>query len=356
MPRDEGLIAVVVGVRPEIIKMAPVVHALRARAIPHEVIYANQHVRPEMCDVFFETLGYRPDWRLPLGGPWPLFTPGRALHLLTQRLQQLRDAGCHALICQGDTSTTCSAALAAVHAGLRVVHLEAGLRSRDMRMLEERHRRAVDHMADELLTYTPEQGAVLSAEQVPGRITQVGNPMVDVITGLWPIIREWTWSRSFVYVTMHRKEFTDDPARMRAVFEAIARAAAAKRLEVVCPVHPRTLDCLARAGVTLPFAPMAPLDVVESLARIHHAVVVVTDSGGVQEEAALLGTRCVTVRENTERPETVEVGANRLAGFDPEMIELFIAIAADTGRVDVGELYGRPGVGDRVVDVLVKEA
>jgi UDP-N-acetylglucosamine 2-epimerase len=353
VPRDEvslaspERIAVVVGVRPEIVKMAPVVHALRRRQVPHVVLHTEQHAQAEMADAFFTALEYAPDARLGR------FDAGSTLDRLTTQLRALKAT---LVLCQGDTTTTMLAALAGMYAGCRIGHLEAGLRSNDRDMLEERHRRAVDHVAHELLTYTDAQAAQLVSEKARGRITVVGNPMVDVLDMLRPRILAATADcprYPYLYVTLHRKELTDSAARMRMVFDAIADVARALGVGIEFPVHPRTVDCARRAGVTVPFTPRRPVGLVESLALIQRATVVVTDSGGIQEEAALLGTPCVTVRENTERPETVLTGRNAVTGFSRGAILVAIQLGAGLVRqVTPDPLYGPPGVGDRVVDVV----
>lgn len=176
--------------------------------------------------------------------------------------------------------------------------------------------------------------------------------MVDVVRYLGPKIDAFRWPTPFLYVTMHRKEFTDRPERMRGVFDAIAVAASKEGVEIVYPVHPRTRDCYQRAGFEWPFAVCAPLGVAESLARIQRARVVVTDSGGIQEEAAILQTPCVTVRENTERDETVLARVNVVTGFDTDRIRAAIREAC-WSTAPLTQLYGGTGVGDRVVDALM---
>jgi UDP-N-acetylglucosamine 2-epimerase (non-hydrolysing) len=334
------------GVRPEIVKMAPVVHALERRRVPYTTFYTNQHSRDEMSGVFFRTLGFKPH-------VWfeEEFRRGRVLDALVYQFQSIRVS---TVVCQGDTTTTMLAALAGVHAGCRVVHLEAGLRSFDDEMLEERHRRAVDHIADELLTYTSGQSLQLQQECVRGQITWVGNPLVDVVEYFREDMNSFMWTEPFLYVTMHRKEFTDRPERMESTFLAILTCAKELGLRVVYPAHPRTIDCAERAGLTWPFQPQEPVGILESLARIRSATVVITDSGGVQEEAALLGTPCVTVRENTERPETVESGVNVIVGFDPTRLWEEVRRAASTPK-HCQQLYGPPGVGDRIANVLMGE-
>lgn len=331
--------------------MAPVVRRLRQRNVRHLVCYTNQHVLTEMSDVFFDALAYQPDWRLE-----PPFTPGHCLSSLTGLFVA---HGVTTVIVQGDTTSTLMGALAGMYAGCRIVHLEAGLRSFDEQMLEERHRRAVDHVAHELLTYTDRQSLQLEMESARGRITRVGNPMVDVTEMLRAQVDEelTAWpddAFKFLYVTMHRKEFTDQPGRMADVFAAIASAAAMLKVGIVCPVHPRTKDVATRHGIAWPFQPCAPLNVVQSLARVRFAYAVVTDSGGIQEEAAIYGTPCITVRENTERPETVDAGQNVVTGFSPARIVDAI-LSASRSRTPASRLYGTEGVGDRVVDVLLNQ-
>lgn len=331
--------------------MAPVVRALRERGVPHVVCYTNQHALAEMSDVFFAAFDYQPDWRLDGG-----FTPGRCLDALTSLF---RERSVTSVVVQGDTTSTLVGALAGLYAGSRIVHLEAGLRSFDEEMLEERHRRAVDHFAHELLTYTEKQSMQLQFESARGRVTRVGNPMVDVTKLLEARIDERmaAWpddAFKFLYVTMHRKEFTDQPGRMVDVFSAIASAAAMLKVGIVYPVHPRTKDVAKRHGIAWPFPPCEPVDVIESLARIRYAAAVVTDSGGIQEEAAIYGTPCVTVRENTERWETVDAGLNVVTGFDTMKIVDAILNAKRTFKA-TEPLYGAIGVGQRVVDVLLNQ-
>lgn len=328
--------------------MAPVVLALRRRGVSHLICYTNQHQTALMSDVFFEVLDYQPDWRLD-----GVFEPGRCLDSL---VGVFRAGNVTDVVVQGDTTSSLVGALAGMYVGARITHLEAGLRSFDPEMLEERHRRAVDHIAHELLTYTDAQSSQLRVECVRGHITRVGNPMVDVTHQLTPGVdaRTREWTDDFMYVTLHRKEFTDHPQRMAGVFKVISDAATLMKLDVVYPVHPRTWDCVQRAKIEWPFQRVRPpLGLVESLARVRAASLVVTDSGGIQEEAAIYGTPCVTVRENTERPETVEAGLNVVTGFDPTRIVDAILEARARPKAP-NALYGVPGVGRRVVDVLLK--
>lgn len=347
-------VAVVQGTRPEIAKNRSIVQALRVSGVPFEVFHTGQHVQVDMSDEVYADMGYRPDRIFP--GPYRL---GGVIDWLHAALKETRFS---AVIVNGDTAAALAGALAGMYAGVPVSHVEAGLRSRDPFMLEERNRIMVDAVAEHLFAYTSYEVDVLrSSPDVRGTIHLAGNTTVDLLhelgdrlvlpNHLAPQGRE-----PYLLATLHRKELTDSSERMRAVFGALARLANAG-LRVLFPMHPRTTDAMARAGLSRSLLGrvevVPPVGVLAALALQRHAAAVLTDSGCIQEEAYLLGTPCVTVRENTERHLTLLHGANVLTGFDPDAV-VDSALAAVSGpRAGWPDIYGAPGVGQRVVDIVI---
>ncbi len=340
-------IAVVQGTRPEIIKNYSIVKALRSAGVHSEVLHTNQHSINCMSKCIYDEMSYAPDRTLP-----GAYTFGGAVVWLERVLR--RDKIDHVIV-NGDTASGLAGALAALYADIDVSHVEAGLRSGDKQMREERNRIIVDSTASVLFAYTEYERYVLESERHRrGRIFVEGNTTVDVLHDFAssPLLRRPPVSGSYVYVTLHRKEFTDSCVRMAQVFGALRRISEGM-CAVVFAMHPRTRHAARRFGlgrqalgavqVIDPVSPMA------SLSLEKHAAAVVTDSGCIQEEAYLLHVPCVTVRNNTERHMTVQNGANVLAGFEPQRIQSAVKWAAQlTGRT-WPPIYGLPGVADRIV-------
>ncbi len=347
-------VAVVQGTRPEIVKNHSIVRALRASSVPFEVFHTGQHVQSDMCDEVYVDMGYRPDRVFP------------APYRLGGVVDWLQDAFAHegftAVVVNGDTAAALAGALAGMYAGVPVSHVEAGLRSRDPFMLEERNRIMVDAVAEHLFAYTSYEVDVLRrSPDVRGTVHLAGNTTVDLLHDVadrlvLPAHLASPGGTPYLLATLHRKELTDSPERMTAVFGALARLATPER-RVVFPMHPRTSDAMARAGLSRSLLGrvevVPPVGILAALALQRHAAAVLTDSGCIQEEAYLLGTPCVTVRENTERHLTVLHGANVLTGFDPDVVVRSALAAAAGPRGGWPAIYGTPGVGQRVVDVVV---
>lgn len=338
-------IAVVQGTRPEIIKNYSVVRALRAEGVAFEVLHTNQHRLPRMRDEVYDSMGYAPDRTLK--GEYRL---GAAIDWLQQCYRRAKIT--HVIV-NGDTAAALAGALAAMYLDIDVSHIEAGLRSLDPYMLEERNRIMVDAVAHNLFAYTQyEQEALQANPEVRGRVHFEGNTTLDVIADFQDRFVAAPVNGPYIFATMHRKEFTDSQPRMVAVFEML-RHVARHECPVILPLHPRTLDAMKRFGLDASMLGDVtitdPVSIFEALAFQKHAAAVVTDSGCIQEEAYILGVPCVTVRENTERHLTVANGANTVTGFSPAAMRAGVQWALSLERKEWPGIYGHAGAGARIV-------
>jgi UDP-N-acetylglucosamine 2-epimerase (non-hydrolysing) len=316
-----------VGARPNFVKMAPVVDALRRDGSFEQVIvHTGQHYDARMSDDVLADLDFpEPDYFMGVGSG----SHGEQTAKVLAGFEQiLFDAEPRAVVVAGDVNSTLACALAASKLGIPVAHVEAGLRSGDWTMPEEINRVLTDRLSDVLLTHSPEALDNLVAEGIdPARVHFVGNTMIDSLRRCEKRARARAAYRDlglqaqeYVLVTFHRPSNVDDPARLARI--ATALMALAPHCPVVFPVHPRTrarleasgqLVALENAGVHC----VEPLAYLEFLSLQAGAGAIVTDSGGIQEEASALGVDCYTCRPNTERPVTLTHGTNRLLGDDP---------------------------------------
>ena len=322
----------VVGARPNFMKVAPVVEAMRRRAREFAplVVHTGQHYDAQMSDAFFRDLGLpEPDVYLGVGSASHAQQTAAVMQHFEPVVVQERPDW---VVVVGDVNSTLACALVCSKLGVRVAHVEAGLRSRDRTMPEEINRVLTDQIADLLLTPSADADRNLLAEGIPPRrIRLVGNVMIDslfkhlALAGRSKVREELgVEGRDYAVVTLHRPSNVDDAAALSRVLSALSALAA--RLPVVFPAHPRTRkmlaefgldDAVVRAGGLLLTEPLGYLDF---LRLFSGARLVLTDSGGIQEETTALGIPCLTLRENTERPVTVELGTNRVVGTDPERI------------------------------------
>ena len=352
--------AFVLGTRPEIIKLAPVLAAARRAGLPCMLIHTGQHHSEGMDGRFFAELGLpAPDHHLGVGSQPPAQQLARMLLGLDEALAA---CGPCVVVVQGDTNSTLAGALAAKKRGLRVAHVEAGLRSYDRRMPEELNRIQVDALSDWLFCPTELQREILRRENgAGGAVHVVGNTIADAVAGQLAkagdaatLMRRYdVRPKHFAYLTLHREENVDDPATLRGLLEGVQRGAAAARLTVLFPVHPRTQKVLQQHGIALPEAirPLEPIGLTESLVLQREARIVLTDSGGVQEEASILGTPCVTLRTSTERPETVDAGGNLIAGVATAAVERAIGQVLAANR-RWQHPYGDGRTAERIVAIL----
>jgi UDP-GlcNAc3NAcA epimerase len=317
-------IASIVGARPQFVKAALLSREFARRGITEYLIHTGQHYDREMSDVFFDQLELpEPEVNLEVGSASHAVQCGEMMIRLDPVLRRFVPDW---VLVYGDTNSTLAAALVAAKMHLKVAHVEAGLRSYDKRMPEEINRVVTDHLADLLLAPGENAAKNLRHEGVQGAVEIVGDLMVDLavqtIADLPPnpsaLTRFGLRKRAYVLATIHRAAHTDD----RDVFVRLLAGLRAIGLPVVFPVHPRTRS-IARAcgaGDDDGIIVCEPLPYLDTLALQMNARAVVTDSGGMQKEAVIVGTPCVTMRDRTEWPETLEEGWNVLAGSDPVRI------------------------------------
>jgi UDP-N-acetylglucosamine 2-epimerase (non-hydrolysing) len=310
----------VVGARPQFVKLAPIHHALIAAGHRHIIVHTGQHYDRDMSEVFFEDLGIpQPDENLSVGSA----SHGRQTAAMLGPLEEsfLRHKPDWVLV-YGDTNSTLAASLAAVKISQRLAHLEAGLRSFNRRMPEEHNRVLTDHAADLLLAPTDVAAQHLANEGLSDRTVVVGDVMTDICLATQDRIKDrppqmpdnWLKKEQYIISTIHRQENTDDPNRLRQILGYLA----ASTVQVRLLAHPRLKAKAQEFGIQLAEGAIAVFDPL-SYPQLVHAVVnaqgVVTDSGGLQKEAFLLQTPCVTLRTETEWVETVALGWNVL---DPQ--------------------------------------
>ena len=326
----------VVGARPNFVKAAPVVAALRAAGQPQSVVHTGQHYDERMSHIFFRELGLpEPDVDLGVGSG---SHARQTAALLTALEEELTARPPGLVMVYGDVNSTLAAALVAAKLGLPVAHVEAGLRSFDMTMPEEVNRRLTDQLAELLFVTSAEAVGHLANEGVaPDRIHFVGNPMIDTLMAHLPRFDAQAAREThglperYGVVTLHRPANVDDPSAASAAVKALREAA--EHIELAVPLHPRGRAALEAAGLgkARRVRILEPLGYLEFMGLLRGAAVVITDSGGVQEETTVLRVPCLTLRPNTERPVTVTHGTNRLVTHDglvPALIEMLDGSAA----------------------------
>lgn len=314
-------VLVVAGARPNFMKVAPILEALRARGHGRRLVHTGQHYDGAMSDAFFRDLGLpEPDHHLGVGSASHAIQTARIMEAFEPLV---RDHAPDWVVVVGDVNSTLACALVVSKLGTptQLAHVEAGLRSGDWRMPEEVNRVLTDRLSDLLLTPSRDAHANLAAEGIDARrVVFVGNVMIDSLHRTLPRARALALARReglepgrFVLTTLHRPSNVDDPERLEVILEALHELAA--ETPVAFPMHPRTKDRVASFGLEPLLARircLPPLGYVEMVSLQADATMVVTDSGGIQEETTVLGIPCLTLRESTERPVTVTQGTNRL--------------------------------------------
>ena len=313
----------VVGARPNFMKAAPVIFALRdGTTVSQALVHTGQHYDRNMSAVFFDELGIpEPDFNLGVGSGSQAAQTAEVM-IRIEKVFAATDPDL--VLVYGDVNSTVAAGLVAVKLGIRLGHIEAGLRSGDLSMPEEINRLVTDQISD--LHFTPSADAdenLIREGVAKDRIHCVGNCMIDTVVRLLgrakrPLIDNFALDQPFVLVTLHRPSNVDDPDMLRKLMVALSQIC--EQLPVVFPIHPRTRHRLETLSIHAQnegrMALVEPLGYLEFLWLQRHAKLVLTDSGGIQEETTYLQVPCLTLRENTERPITVEQGTNILVGQD----------------------------------------
>ncbi|MDD5290992.1 MAG: UDP-N-acetylglucosamine 2-epimerase (non-hydrolyzing) [Patescibacteria group bacterium] len=329
IPIKGGKIAIILGTRPEIIKMSPIVRACEKRKLDYFILHTGQHYSYEMDKKIFEDLEIKePKYNLNVGGNEYRKQVGLMIREIMKVLAQEKP---EAILVQGDTNSVLAGALAANKLGIKIGHHEAGLRSHDLTMLEETNRIITDHISDFLFAPTDDALQNLKDEGVAdGKAVLTGNTVVDAVFQNLELAEKKSdilkalnlEDKNYILATAHRAENVDIEERLEGILEGLAFVANDFNLPIIYPVHPRTLNNIKKFGLEIPAGVRAipPLGYLDFLQLESKANLIITDSGGLQEEACILKIPCVTIRDNTERPETLKSGANILAGTDPKKI------------------------------------
>jgi UDP-N-acetylglucosamine 2-epimerase (non-hydrolysing) len=321
----------VVGARPNFVKAAPVAAALAAREVTQSIVHTGQHYDARMSGVFFKELGLpEPDVNLEVGSGSHAAQTAQIMERFEPVVLERKP---DMVLVYGDVNSTVAAALVCAKLLVPVAHVEAGLRSGDRSMPEEINRLLTDQLADLLFTPSSDGDDNLIREGIlPEKIKLVGNVMIDTLVRLlpaaearWPQLEMEFPRGPFALVTLHRPSNVDDPRQLSRLLGELGRIGG--DLNVLFPVHPRTRRAIEDGGLEVPetIRLMEPLGYLDFLAMEQHARVVITDSGGIQEETTYLGVPCLTLRDTTERPITITTGTNILIGGDMELLKVELA-------------------------------
>jgi UDP-N-acetylglucosamine 2-epimerase (non-hydrolysing) len=321
--------SLILGTRPEIIKLSGIIRYLESQKDNFFIIHTNQHYSENLDTIFFRELGLtKPQYNLNIGSGNHGYQTGKMLTSIEQVLLKEKP---DVVIVQGDTNTVFSGALAAAKLNIPVAHVEAGLRSNDRTMPEELNRIMTDHISTYLFPPTAKTNQILLREGIDSkRIKTTGNTIVDAVfqnlklaDSKSSILSKLNLNtNNYILLTAHRAENTDSKEKLANIIKGTHLLANDLNMEVIYPIHPRTLKMIEKFKITIPLniKVIDPVGFLDFLLLQKNARIILTDSGGIQEESCILQVPCVTLRENTERPETIDVGGNILAGTDPSSI------------------------------------
>jgi UDP-N-acetylglucosamine 2-epimerase (non-hydrolysing) len=347
----------VVGARPNFMKAAPVLRGLQRLGVRQSLVHTGQHYDANMSDVFFQQLEIpEPDVNLAVGSGSHAWQTAQIMTGFEAVALELKP---DLVLVYGDINSTVAAALVCAKLLIPVGHVEAGLRSTDRTMPEEINRLVTDQLSQLLFTPSVDGDANLLREGIPAeRIHLVGNVMIDTLIHLLP--RAFECKRNghpqrYALLTLHRPSNVDDPGMLGQILDAIL--AVSRDLPVIFPVHPRTRQRISQFDLSTGGIQLCdPVSYLEFLALQARATVVLTDSGGIQEETTYLGIPCLTLRNNTERPITIEIGTNTLIGTDMEKLrtELSKILDGHAKKGAVPQLWDGHA-GDRIAEILQKQ-
>jgi UDP-N-acetylglucosamine 2-epimerase (non-hydrolysing) len=361
------MFAIVLGTRPEIIKMSPIIRSSQKKGLDFFVLHTGQHYSYEMDRVFFEELALpAPDFNLDVGSGGHASQTGLIMTGIEKILQKEQP---EVVLVQGDTNTVLAGALAASKCYIRegssrpidIGHVEAGLRSFDRSMPEEVNRIVADHLSRYLFAPTETAREHLRHEGIPDdKIFVTGNTIVDAIRENLTLSKKKVDTVKalglapdrYFLVTLHRQENVDNKKRLREILNGLSHLHDTTGMPLIFPVHPRTKKMISTFNLKMGgFELIKPLGFLGFLQLESHARMAMTDSGGVQEETCILNVPCVTIRDSTERPETVDVGANIVAGVDPASIISAVETMLKRSR-SWPNPFGDGKAGDRIIDII----
>jgi UDP-N-acetylglucosamine 2-epimerase (non-hydrolysing) len=354
-------VVIILGTRPEIIKMAPIIKELHTREADYFILHTGQHYSYEMDRKFFEDLELRePHYNLNVGGNEYRKQVGQMIREIIKILAEKRP---DVILVQGDTNTVLAGAQAANKLGIKIGHHEAGLRSHNLTMLEETNRIITDHISDYLFCPTEDARNNLREEGISeDKIFLTGNTVVDALlqnielaNKKINIFEKLNLKKgNYIVATAHRAENVDIEERLVGILTGLKLVSEHFNLPIIYPMHPRTMNNIKKFGLAIPkgVRVIEPLGYFEFLQLEAGAKLIITDSGGMQEEACVLKVPCVTVRDETERPETIKAGVNILAGTDPETILECAKKMLEDGK-DWINPFGDGQAGKRIVDHLL---
>ncbi|HKC04981.1 MAG TPA: UDP-N-acetylglucosamine 2-epimerase (non-hydrolyzing) [Patescibacteria group bacterium] len=318
------MIGILLGTRPEIIKMSPVIRELQKRKLGFFIVHSNQHFSSNMDKKFFQDIKLpKPKYNLRLKSRSQGAMVGELISKAEKIFMKEKPS---VLLVQGDTNTVLAGGIAAWKLGIKVAHVEAGLRSYDREMPEEINRKITDHISDLLFCPTDLQKRILVKEDVDSKkIFVTGNTIVDAVYQNTKILPDLSnrYIKGSILLTLHRPSNVDNKATLTGILSGVEKVAKILGKKIYFPIHPRTKINIEKFEIKLNkkfFYSLPPLGYFDMLFLEKHSNLIFTDSGGVQEEACILKTPCITIRENTERPETIKVGSNILAGTKSENI------------------------------------
>lgn len=351
------MITIVLGTRPEIIKMSPIIRACEKLQLDYSVVHTGQHYSYEMDGVFFRDLELpEPGYKLEVGSGTHAKQTGRIMIGLEPILEKINPS---VVLVQGDTNTVLAGAITAAKLHIKVGHVEAGLRSFDRSMPEEVNRIVADHVSDYLFAPTEVSRQNLLREGISDdSIAVTGNTVVDAVDANLAlsknsdIVDRLGLSAGYFLVTLHRAENVDKPDRLREIVTALQGVGRDYSKIIVFPMHPRTRKMVQSFKIeTSSLKIVDPVSYLDFLKLESEAAMILTDSGGVQEEACVLHVPCVTIRENTERPETCDVGANVVAGVSSRKIAEAVARMSGGPR-NWANPYGTGDAGEKILQYL----
>ncbi len=354
-------VAIIIGTRPEIIKMSPLIRTCAQKGLDFFVLHTGQHYDYELDGKIFKDLSLpKPKFNLNVGGKPYRVQKGimiREMAIIFER------EGVDVVIVQGDTNSVMAGTLAAIKTKCRVAHHEAGLRSHDLGMLEEINRIITDNVADYLFAPTKTAMKNLEEEGLKRHSFLTGNTVTDAVLQnsiiaqkRSKILNKLKLKKSkYILATAHRAENVDDCVKLKNILIGLEMVSKKLNLLVVLPLHPRTKFNIEKFGLPKPktIKFIKPLGYLDFLNLEASAKLIITDSGGIQEEASILKIPCVTIRENTERPETIKAGINLLAGTDPQKI-LACSERIIKNKKKWGNLYGNGDAAEKIMDHILR--